>query len=394
MRIAQIAPLWELVPPAAYGGTELVVSLLTDGLVERGHEVTLFAAGGSTTGARLVECAPAALRAMEEQIKLDKTHCTIMGYESLMLQEVFEQAQRFDIIHNHVGFQVLPYAAMSRVPVVTTLHNALSPEVVRKLYERNRHLPYISISNYQRQLWPELNYAATIYHGIDLRRFRPDYNPTGKDYLAFLGRLSPEKGPDIAIEVARRLGMRLIMAGKIDRVDRRYFDRELAHQVDGRQVCYIGELNHARKVDLLRNAAATLCPVRWPEPFGLVMIESMACGTPVFALRDGSIPEVIDHGFSGYVADSVEELVGATARWQEFDRALVRRTAERRFCKERMTTDHERLYASLLDCRQMPTPLTPSRIAYAHQNYTDMIDPAADRRAEAMDTMKEYLSGP
>lgn len=383
MRIAQVAPLWEPVPPATYGGTELVVYNLTEELVRRGHEVTLFACGGTTTSAKLVECSPMPLRAMEEQIKMDKTHCTVMAYELKMLQTVFDQAEQFDVIHNHVGYQALTFANLVDTPIVTTLHNALNPQPVKELFYRNAHLPYISISNYQQRLWPELNYAATVYHGIEMQRFNPDLKRQGKDYLAFLGRLSPEKGPQHAIRVAKELGMKLIMAGKIDRVDRIFYDKEIAHLVDGGEIQYIGEVNHDQKVELLRNAAATLCPVTWPEPFGLVMIESMACGTPVLALRDGSIPEVIDHGKTGYVAESVEELIEATRSWKRYDRRQVREIAERRFSVARMVDDHERLYENLaartthqegtrrlgrsISCMQT---LTPTRVAEIRRSAT------------------------
>lgn len=376
MRIAQLAPLWESVPPRAYGGTELVVHLLTEGLTARGHEVTLFAASGSTTSATLREYSPKPLRELEEEIKRDKTHCTVMASELRMLGDIFREAARFDVIHNHMGFQALPFADFVDTPVVTTLHNALAPEPVHRLFMRNAHLPFISISDYQRQLWPELNYADTIYHGIDLKRFTPDYSHDRKDYLAFLGRLSPEKGPQHAIHIAKELGMKLVIAGKIDRVDRLFYNRELAHLIDDDQIRYIGELDHEGKVDLLRNAAATLCPVEWPEPFGLVMIESMACGTPVFALRDGSVPEVIDHGYSGYVADSVAELTEAVRNYRAFDRRMVRKISEDRFSLERMVNDHERLYERLasrnatvpsrkpfeaLTGRKPPVPLAPVR---------------------------------
>lgn len=384
MRIAQVAPLWELVPPRAYGGTELVVHLLTEEMVRQGHQVTLFAAAGSKTSATLESCVPVALREMEEKFKRDKTHCTVMSYELGMLQDVFQRADEFDVIHNHVGFQALPFANFVDVPVVTTLHNALDPEPVRKLFYKNAHLPFISISDYQQKLWPDLNYARTIYHGIDLNKFHPCYQHDGKDYLLFLGRLSPEKGPHHAIRIAQALGMKLILAGKVDRVDQIFYDQELAHLIDGEQIVYIGEVNHPQKVALLRNAVATLCPVQWPEPFGLVMIESMACGTPVFALRDGSIPEVIDHGKSGYVADSVEELTEAVRRYREYDRRQVRRITERRFSVQRMVADHIALYeelaaerfASLKRRVHLPAklpysvgvePLTPSHVAEIKQ---------------------------
>lgn len=348
MRIAQVAPLWELVPPQTYGGTELVVHLLTEELVRRGHEVTLFAAAGSETSAELISCAPMPLRKMEEAMEQDKTHCTAMAYELGMLGEVLRRAGDFDIIHNHVNFHLLPFTCLTQTPVVTTLHNALNPPVVRELYERHANLAYISISHYQQILWPRLNYEATIYHGINLRRFTPSFTHDDKDYLVFLGRLSPEKGPQHAVRIAKTLGMKLIMAGKIDRVDKIFYDRELAHQVDGEQIQYIGELDHERKAELLRNATATLCPIEWTEPFGLVMIESMACGTPVFALRDGSVPEVIDHGRSGYIAESVDEMIEAVREYRRFDRRQVRAIAEQRFSMERMTDEHLALYARLM----------------------------------------------
>jgi glycosyltransferase involved in cell wall biosynthesis len=376
MRIAQIAPLWELVPPRTYGGTELVVYNLTEGLVKRGHEVTLFAAAGSTTSAQLQPCAPSALRTMEERFKNDKTHCTVMGYELKMLEEVFAKANHFDVIHNHVGFQALPFANFVSVPVVTTLHNALEPEVVRELFEQNAQLPYISISNYQQKLWPKLNYAATIYHGIQMDNFRPDFEPQNKDYFVFLGRMSPEKGPHLAIQAAKALGVKLIMAGKVDRVDRLFYKQQLEHLIDGEQIQYIGEVDHHQKVELLRNAKATLFPILWAEPFGLVMIESMACGTPVFALRDGSVPEVIDHGKTGYIADSLEEMIEALRQWKAFDRRLVRKIAKRRFSAERMVDDHLRLYSKLVHQQEQPTPilaknpLTPTRIAESKHSAT------------------------
>jgi glycosyltransferase involved in cell wall biosynthesis len=404
MKIAQVAPLWELVPPKAYGGTELVVHLLTEELVKRGHDVTLFAATGTITSAKLVECAPMALREMEEKIKLDKTHCTVMAYELAMMQEVFSHADQFDVIHNHVGFQLLPFAEFTSTPVVTTLHNALDPEPVRQLFYKNAHLPFIAISNYQRTLWPNLNYAGTVYHGIDLQRFNPCYEPGNKGYLAFLGRLSPEKGPHHAIRIARELNMKLVMAGKIDRVDRIFYEKEIARWVDGEQISYVGELNHTQKVSLLRNAAATLCPVQWPEPFGLVMIESMACGTPVFALRDGSTPEVIDQGRSGYVADSVEELIHAVREYRAYDRREVRKVAEARFSVQRMVDDHLKLYEGLIQRTRLhsieggrsaatrslpPQPLTPTQVALMKQGYGNACRSALGAGVSATGAMRQ-----
>jgi glycosyltransferase involved in cell wall biosynthesis len=408
LRIAQVAPLWELVPPATYGGTELVVYNLTEELVRRGHDVTLFASAGSQTGARLVECAPAALRAMEEQIKLDKTHCTVMAYELMMMQTVFDQADHFDIIHNHVGYQLLAFANLTRTPMVTTLHNALDPLPVKELFYRNANLPYISISNYQQKLWPNLHYADTIYHGIETHRFKPSYETKDKHYFAFLGRLSPEKGPQHAIQVAKALGARLVMAGKIDRVDRAFYREQIKPLVDGDQIQYIGELDHGQKVELLSNAAATLFPITWPEPFGLVMIESMACGTPVFALRNGSVPEVIDQGKTGYIADSLEDLIEAVRGWREYDRKRVRKIAERRFSVARMVDDHERLYERLTArniqpevgrraVKAMPSiepaALTPTRVAELKRSAGHASSAGAAARTECLSPLESALTG-
>jgi len=346
MKIAQVAPLWELVPPATYGGTELVVHLLTEEMVRLGHEVTLFAAKGSQTSARLIESCPAALRAMEGEHKEDKTHCNVIAYEMGMVGDVLKRARNgeFDIIHNHMGFQFLPFADLVDVPVVTTLHNALAPARIKELFLDNRQLPYISISDYQQVLWPELNYAGTIHHGINLSKFDPCFEVSNKDYFAFLGRLSPEKGPHSAIKIAKAVGKKIILAGKIDRVDKAYYEKEIEPLVDGDQVQYIGELNHEQKVEFLRNAALTLCPIEWAEPFGLVLIESMACGTPVLALKDGSIPEIIEQNVTGYIGTTIDELIEVARDYRRFDRKTVRTVTEQRFSVERMTQQHLELY--------------------------------------------------
>ena len=386
MRIAQIAPLWELVPPAAYGGTELVVYNLCEELSRLGHEVTLFAARGSQSPARLLECAPSSLRTIEEQIANDKTHCVAMSYELAMLQQVFSSAEQFDVIHNHLGYQALAFSPFLKTPMVTTLHNVLSPEPVRDLYLRNAHLPFISISNYQQTLWPELNYSATIYHGIDMSSFQPSYDTEGKNYLVFLGRLSPEKGPNHAIDIALSLGMKLVMAGKIDRVDQAYYEKEIAHRIDGEQISYIGEVNHAQKVELLRNAAALVHPVIWPEPFGLVMIEAMACGTPVFALRQGSIPEVINPGVTGSFAETPEALTEALRDWKRYDRRRIRQVAEERFSRERMVKDHVRVYEHLVAAKASQlstTVLTPTALAEIRKMALSALDPIAPSDPEA-----------
>lgn len=351
MRIAQIAPLWEPVPPPTYGGSELIASLLTEELVTRGHDVVLFATADSKTSAKLVPIIPRGFRETKEDLRCDRTATNIMATELRMLGDAFGQADQFDVIHNHIGFQALPFANLVHTPVVTTLHNALEPEGVRELYGQYAHLPYISISEYQRELWPELNYSATIYHGIDLDKFDARFDTDDDGYLAFLGRICPEKGAHLAIEIARTVGRKLVMAGKVDEVERDYYESEVVPHLDGEQVRYIGEVNHQQKVELLRNAVATLFPIQWAEPFGLVLIESMACGTPVLAMRNGSIPEVVDHGTSGFVGESVSELIESFAQLERLDRRDCRRQVEQRFSIERMADDHERLYEQLASRR-------------------------------------------
>jgi glycosyltransferase involved in cell wall biosynthesis len=410
MKIAQVAPLWELVPPATYGGTELVVHLLTEEMVRLGHEVTLFAAKGSQTSARLIESCPAALRAMEGEHKEDKTHCNVIAYEMGMVGDVLKRAHNgeFDIIHNHMGFQFLPFADLIDVPVVTTLHNALAPEKIKEIFLNNRQLPYISISDYQQVLWPELNYASTIHHGINLARFNASSVVDDNAYFAFLGRLSPEKGPHNAIKIAKAAGKKLLMAGKIDRVDKAYYDREIAPFVDGDQIQYIGEVNHEQKVELLRNAALTLCPIEWAEPFGLVLIESMACGTPVLALKDGSIPEIIEQNVTGYIGTSVDELIEAACDYRRFDRKTVRAVMEERFSVERMTQQHIELYEDLIkrsrlsknaDIRPVQQQTTqrrniiPNSMGVSGYRKLDAVGVAAGRHTNAASTMAVVAKG-
>lgn len=348
MRIAQIAPLWEPVPPPTYGGSELIASLLTEELVRRGHEVVLYATANSKTSAKLVPIIPEGFREAKTDLRCDRNATHIMATELRMLGQAFNEAGSFDVVHNHIGFQALAFADLVRTPVVTTLHNALEPEGVRKLYGQYAHLPYISISDYQRELWPELAYAATIYHGIDLDRFDARFDTDEDGYLAFLGRMCPEKGADLAIQIAQTVGRKLVMAGKIDEVEREYYESEVAPHIDGEQVRYIGEVNHQQKVKLLRNAVATLFPIQWAEPFGLVMIESMACGTPVLAMRNGSVPEIVAHGTSGFICDSVPELIESFAQIENIDRRGCRQQVEQRFSIERMADDHEQLYEQLV----------------------------------------------
>lgn len=340
MRIAQVAPLWERVPPPAYGGIELVVGLLTDELVRRGHEVTLFASGDSITLAKLEAVYPRAIR-------LDPTVKDYSAYELLELSTVYEQANNFDIIHCHVGHAALPYAALVKTPTVHTLHGVFTPDS-RKLYAHARKQSYVSISDAQREPELNLNCVATVYNGIDPARYRFYAQPSEPRYLAFLGRLSPEKGPHLAIEIAKRSGWTLKMAGKIDPVDREYFETQIKPHIDGEQIIYLGEADHAQKSELMGNAVATLFPITWREPFGLVMTESMATGTPVIAMELGSTSEIIVPGETGFLCHSIEECVAAIAQVDQIDRLHCREHIVENFSVKRMVDGYEAVYEKIL----------------------------------------------
>jgi glycosyltransferase involved in cell wall biosynthesis len=341
MRIAQIAPLWERVPPPAYGGTELVVSLLTDELVRRGHEVTLFATGDSQTIAKLEPGCSKALRS------LGVTHQEAAVYDQMQLSKVFERAREFDVIHSHVDFPALPYANLTKTPVVHTIHGIFTP-LVEQMFVRHRQQNFVSISNSQRRTELGLNYVATVYNAIaaDWFEFYPE--PKQSPYLAFLGRMSPEKGPSQAIEIAKRAGWHLKMAGKVDPVDREFFEREVLPFIDGEQIEFLGEANHVQKNELMGGATATLFPINWREPFGLVMPESMACGTPVIAMAMGSAPELIIHGKTGFLCHSLEECVAAIDQISTIDRSNCRKHVETNFNVHRMVDGYEQVYYQVL----------------------------------------------
>ena len=336
MRIAQIAPLWERVPPPAYGGIELVVGLLTDELVRRGHEVTLFASGDSLTDAVLSSVHPRALR-------LDSSVKEYGIYEMLNIGKVYERAGEFDVIHSHIGCSALPYAKLIKTPVVHTLHGVFTPDN-RKMFSYAKEQPYISISNSQRDTELGLNYVATVHNGIDIHTHEFVPQPDEPPYLAFLARMSPEKGPHHAIAIAKAAGLPLKMAGKVDVVDVEFFEKEIKPHVDGEQIQFLGEANHTQKNQLMGRAIATLFPITWREPFGLVMTESMAAGTPVIGLRLGSTPEVIKPGVSGYLCDSIEECVQAVHKVREIDRLGCREYVSDRFGIRQMTDGYEAVY--------------------------------------------------
>ncbi|RMG69872.1 MAG: glycosyltransferase family 4 protein [Nitrospirae bacterium] len=340
MRIAQVSPLYESVPPKLYGGTERVVSYLTEELVKMGHEVTLFASADSETSARLISVCPSALRLSRDVIDP-------LAHHVLMLEKVIQHINEFDIIHFHIDYIHFPLVRSKRLRSLTTLHGRLDIGDILPLYSEFREMPVVSISNAQRKPLPFLNWVDTVYHGIPAELYKPRYE-TGK-YLAFIGRMSPEKRPDLAIEIAKRAGIPLKIAAKVDDANREYFERVVKPLLDTELVEFIGEIGEAEKNEFLGNALAMLFPIDWPEPFGLVMIEAMACGTPVIARRCGSVPEVMKDGVSGFIFNEVDEAVGLIERVNEIDRRGVRRYFEERFTSERMARDYVRLYNAQME---------------------------------------------
>jgi glycosyltransferase involved in cell wall biosynthesis len=344
MRIAQIAPLMESVPPRLYGGTERIVSYLTEELVQLGHDVTLFASGDSVTAADLVGCAPAALR-LEPGVR------DTIPYYMLMLDRVRARADEFDIIHFHIDQFHFPIFRPIAGRTVTTLHGRQDLPDLKPLYFGFDDMPLVSISNAQRGPVSNANFVTTVAHGIPADLHPLIVHPRG-GYVAFLGRIAAEKRPDRAIAIARALGIPLKIAAKVDRVDEAYFREMIAPLLNEPGVEFIGEINERQKSDFLGEARALLFPIDWPEPFGLVMIEAMACGTPVLAFRAGAVPEVIDEGVTGHIVDSLEEAVAAMPRVLFLDRAGVRRRFEERFSARRMALDYVSVYEDLL--RRMP----------------------------------------
>jgi glycosyltransferase involved in cell wall biosynthesis len=358
MRIAQVAPLAESVPPKLYGGTERVVAWLIEELVDLGHDVTLFASGDSDTRATLVPAWPHALR-------LGRPRSDPVAAQAALLEAVAERAQDFDLIHVHIDWLHLPLLSRLGVPFVTTPHGRLDLPGLPSVVDRFPDAPFVSISNNQREPLPDANWLGTVYHGLPADLFRPSFEPGS--YLAFLGRLTAEKGPEIAIRIARTAGMPLHIAAKVPRGERGYFKTTLEPQIDGKSVKLTGEVDDRTKRDFLAGAAALLFPIDWPEPFGLVMIEAMACGTPVIAFRSGSVPEVIDDGITGFVVEGEEDAVQAIHKLDKLDRRKVRAQFEKRFSSRRMATEYARLYetlaaaeseATLADAHPVAPPLT------------------------------------
>jgi glycosyltransferase involved in cell wall biosynthesis len=343
MRIAQVAPLYESVPPRYYGGTERVVSYLTEELVRQGHEVTLFASGDSVTKARLV---PACRRSL----RLDKRCVDQMAHHLAMLERVFARAADFDIVHFHVDYMHFPLSRRDPITHVTTLHGRLDIPDLVPLYQEFREMPVISISNGQRQPLPWANWQATVYHGLPADRYRFRAEPGS--YLAFLGRISPEKRVDRAIEIAKQVGMPLKIAAKIDRVDKDYFDAVIAPLLRNSLVEFVGEIGEREKDEFLGNAYVLLFPIDWPEPFGLVMIEAMACGTPVVAYRGGAVPELVEHGHNGFVVERLEDAVEAVRHLAQLSRKRCREVFEQRFTARRMAHDYVQQFERLITSNQ------------------------------------------
>jgi len=339
MRIAQISPLFEAVPPKLYGGTERVVSSLTEELVAMGHDVTLFASGDSTTSARLAPMREQALR-LDPSVKDWIAICT------RMVELVYRRREEFGVLHFHLDYFPLSLFSRQAVPFLTTLHGRLDlPEFV-DIYGTFPQAPFVSISNSQRAPIPQLNWLRTVLHGIPAGQLMPQ--PVKQDYLAFLGRIAPEKGIDRAIRIAGKAGLKLKVAAKIDNADKDYYDARIQPLIrKNPNVEFIGEINEAQKPDFLSGAHGLIFPIRWPEPFGLVMIEAMACGTPVVAFNCGSVPEVIDDGVTGFIVADIDAAVGAVSRLHTLDRGRVRATFDRRFTARRMAEDYAEVYERL-----------------------------------------------
>ncbi|TAJ90467.1 glycosyltransferase family 4 protein [Reyranella sp.] len=340
MRIAQVAPLTEAIPPKLYGGTERVVSWLTEELVALGHDVTLFASGDSQTKARLEPVWPRALR-------LDGKVRDPMALHMAMLEHVYQRADQFDILHFHLDY--FPFSLFSRnaTPFITTLHGRLDLPEHQVVFDVFNRAPVISISDAQRQPVPNAHWIDTIYHGLPADLLQP--RPAKPGYLAVLGRIAPEKAVDRAIHIARRAGMPLKIAAKVDPVDRQYYEHEIRPLLELPGIEYIGEISDAQKSDFLGGAVGLLMPIDWPEPFGLVMIEAMACGTPILAYPGGSVPEIVEDGLTGFIVNNEAEAVDAVRRLPELSRARIRARFEERFTARRMAMDYLSVYRRMAE---------------------------------------------
>jgi glycosyltransferase involved in cell wall biosynthesis len=343
MRIAQIAPLNEAFPPKLYGGTERVVHWLTEELVGLGHEVTLFASGDSCTSATLEACWPRALR-------LDGSVRDPNALHMLMLERVRQRVEDFDFLHFHLDYYPFSIFARQHVPFVTTLHGRLDLPEHQPVFSAFSSIPVISISHAQQRPLPQAGWVQTVHHGMPVDLLTPQ--PVKPEYFAFLGRIAPEKGVDRAIMIARHCGVPLRIAAKVDKTDREYFEQKIEPLIDGTSVEYIGEINEKEKSAFLSGAVALLTPIDWPEPFGIVMIEAMACGTPVIAFNRGSVPEVVDDGVTGFIVEDVEGAIGAFDRLSQLSREKIRKQFEQRFSARRMAQEYLAVYRRLKEARE------------------------------------------
>ncbi len=340
MHIAQVAPLTEAIPPKLYGGTERVVSWLTEELLALGHEVTLFASGDSVTSARLEAVWPRALR-------LDGAVRDPNALHMMMLERVYQRASEFDFLHFHLDYYPFSLFARQATPFVTTLHGRLDLPEHQPVFDTFSTVPVVSISNAQRRPLPQAHWVRTVHHGLPVRLLTP--RPVKPSYFAFLGRIAPEKGVDRAIRIGEHCGVPLKIAAKVDRADQDYFDGQIAPMLKSGNVEYVGEITDKEKSEFLSGAIVLLVPIDWPEPFGLVMIEAMACGTPVIAFNRGSVPEIVDEGITGFIVEDINGAIGAVDRLHHLSRDEIRRRFEERFTARRMAQDYLGVYRSLSD---------------------------------------------
>lgn len=338
MEIAQVSPLYESVPPKFYGGTERVVSYVTEELVRRGHNVTLFASGDSKTSAELVSVMDTAVRFGRPEDPL--------AYHTLLLEEVAKRRDQFDVIHFHLSCEHFPLARRLAVPQLTTMHGRADIASMQAVFREFTDMPMVSISDFQRTPVPYVNWLTTIYHGLPEDLFT--YRQKAEHYLAFIGRASPEKGVDRAIEIATGCGMDIKVAAKVNEVDQNYFDERIKPLLEHPHVEFLGEITETERDELLGNALAVLFPIEWPEPFGLVMIEAMACGTPVIAFSQGSVPEVISHGETGFIVNNVDEAIKAVDKIHTISRECCRYIFETRFSDKRMTDEYLMIYEAII----------------------------------------------
>jgi glycosyltransferase involved in cell wall biosynthesis len=345
MKIAQVAPLFESVPPKLYGGTERVVSWLTEELVRMGHDVTLFASGDSMTRAKLVP-------ACTEALRLSPGSMDQLAQHLVLLEMVANHKDKFDIIHFHTDYMHFPISRRETYTHVTTLHGRLDIPELASLYDVYKDMPVISISDAQRDPLPNIDWQGTVYHGLPRESYT--FHPRPKDYLVFLGRTSPEKGLDSAIEIAKAADMPLKIAAKVDNVDQEYFETTIRPLLDDAHLEFVGEVGFPEKYDFVGNAAALLFPISWPEPFGLVMIEAMACGTPVIAYEFGSVSEVMVEGVSGYIVHDLESAVDAVRKIDQIDRKKVRKHFEQNFTADRMAQEYVKIYKRLVSRKKGP----------------------------------------